>query len=163
MGVLDQAPQNPNSLLAMRPVVLDEVQRAPQLLLAVKRAVDERRRAGDFILTGSVNLLLMEKVADTLAGRAIYLERPPFCPTEWQERLDAFALLDQLFSPDFDRRQWPDEPGDWPGWLLVRRVSASLADRLGSPPEPVVCGIRANSLGTRVKAINLTSSNRERK
>ena len=28
------------------------------------------------------------------------------------------APLDQLFSPDFDWRQWPDEAGDWPGWLL---------------------------------------------
>src|SRR5579863_418406 len=94
IGVLDQAERNPDSLLATRPVILDEVQRAPQLLLAVKRAVDERRRAGDFILTGSANLLLMEKVADTLAGRAIYLELPPFCPTEWQERKDALAPLD---------------------------------------------------------------------
>src|ERR1039457_5566489 len=84
VGVLDQAERNPDSLLASRPVILDEVQRAPQLLLAVKRAVDERRRAGDFILIASANLLLMEKVADTLAGRAIYLELPPFCPTEWQ-------------------------------------------------------------------------------
>ncbi len=118
VGVLDQAERNPDSLLATRPVVLDEVQRAPQLLLAVKRAVDERRRAGDFILTGSANLLLMEKVADTLAGRAIYMELPPFCPTEWQERKEALAPLDHLFSPDFDWRQWPDEPGDWQTWLL---------------------------------------------
>ena len=46
VGVLDQAECSPDSLLATRPVILDEVQRAPQLLLAVKRAVDERRRAG---------------------------------------------------------------------------------------------------------------------
>jgi len=118
VGVLDQAERNPDSLLATRPVILDEVQRAPQLLLAVKRAVDERRRPGDFILTGSANLLLMEKVADTLAGRAIYMELPPFCPAEWQERKDALAPLDHLFSPDFDWRQWPDEPGDWQTWLL---------------------------------------------
>ena len=118
VGVLDQAGRNPDSLLATRPVILDEVQRAPQLLLAVKRAVDERRRAGDFILTGSANLLLMAKVADTLAGRAIYMELPPFCPAEWRERKDALAPLDHLFSPDFDWRQWPDEPGDWQTWLL---------------------------------------------
>src|ERR1019366_1583631 len=118
IGGLDQAQRNPDSLLATRPVVLDEVQRAPQLLLAVKRAVDERRRAGDFILTGSANLLLMEKVADTLAGRAIYVELPPFCPTEWQEGKNAVAPLGHLFFPDFDWRQWPDESGDWQTWLL---------------------------------------------
>jgi predicted AAA+ superfamily ATPase len=118
VGVLDQAERNPDALLAARPVILDEVQRAPQLLLAVKRAVDQRRRAGDFILTGSANLLLMEKVAESLAGRAIYLDLPPFCPAEWLERKDALAPLDRLFAKDFDWREWPDEPGDWPAWLV---------------------------------------------
>ena len=118
MSVLDQAGRNPDSLLATRPVVLDEIQRAPQLLLEVKRAVDEHRRAGDFILTGSANLLMMQKVADTLAGRALYLELPPFCPSEWQERKDALNPFDHLFSTDFDWRAWPDEPGDWQAWLL---------------------------------------------
>ncbi len=118
VGVLDQAERNPDSLLATRPVILDEVQRAPQILLAVKRAVDTLRRAGDFILTGSANLLLMKHVADTLAGRAIYLDLRPFCPTEWQQRKDALLPLERLFAPDFDWREWPDEPGDWQTWLL---------------------------------------------
>jgi len=118
VGVLDQVERNPDSLLATRPVILDEVQRDPQLLLAVKRAVDTHRRAGDFILTGSANLLLMKHVADTLAGRAIYLELPPFCPTEWQERKDALLPLDRLFAADFDWREWPAESGDWTTWLL---------------------------------------------
>jgi predicted AAA+ superfamily ATPase len=118
VGVLDQAERNPDALLATRPVILDEVQRAPQFLLAVKRAVDAHRRAGDFIVTGSANLLLMQHAADTLAGRAVYLELPPFCPAEWQEREDALAPLDRLFAEDFDWQAWPSEPGDWPRWLL---------------------------------------------
>ena len=118
VGILDQAERNPDSLLSTRPVILDEVQRAPQILLAVKRAVDTSRRAGDFILTGSANLLLMKQVAETLAGRAIYLDLPPFCPTEWQERKGALSPLDRLFAADFDWREWPDEPGDWTRWLL---------------------------------------------
>jgi predicted AAA+ superfamily ATPase len=118
VGILDQAERNPDSLLSARPVILDEVQRAPQILLAVKRAVDTSRRAGDFILTGSANLLLMKQVAETLAGRAIYLDLPPFCPTEWQERTGALSPLDRLFAPDFDWREWPDEPGDWTAWLV---------------------------------------------
>jgi predicted AAA+ superfamily ATPase len=118
VGILDQAERNPDSLLSTRPVILDEVQRAPQILLAVKRAVDTGRRAGDFILTGSANLLLMKQVAETLAGRAIYLDLPPFCPTEWQERKGALSPLDRLFATDFDWREWPDEPGDWTRWLL---------------------------------------------
>lgn len=118
VGVLDQAERNPDALLATRPVILDEVQRAPKFLLAVKRAVDEHRHAGDFILTGSANLLLMQHASDTLAGRAVYLELPPFCPAEWQERKDALTPLDRLFEEDFDWQAWPEEPGDWPTWLL---------------------------------------------
>lgn len=118
IGVLDQAERNPESLLTNRPVTLDEVQRAPQLLLAVKRAVDERRNPGDFVLTGSANLLLMGRVADTLAGRAIYLELPPFCPAEWLQRKGALQPIDRLFAQDFDVRDWPDEKGHWQQWLL---------------------------------------------
>jgi predicted AAA+ superfamily ATPase len=118
VGILDQAERNPDSLLATPPVTLDEVQRAPQLLLAVKRAVDEQRRAGDFVLTGSANLLLMGQVADTLAGRAIYLELPPFCPAEWLQRNGALDPIDHLFAPDFDLRDWPNEKGHWQRWLL---------------------------------------------
>src|ERR1017187_2399871 len=82
------------------------------------RAEGTHRQAGDFILTGSANLLLMKHGSDTLAGRAIYLDLRPFCPTEWQERKDALLPLERLFAPDFDWREWPDEPGHWPQWLL---------------------------------------------
>lgn len=127
VDVLDQAERHPETLLASRPVTLDEVQRTPPLLLAVKRAVDERRRAGDFLLTGSAHLLLMGQVADTLAGRAIYLELPPFCPAEWQQRPDALAPLDRLFASDFDYREWPTQTGDWPAWLLRGGYPPALA------------------------------------
>lgn len=127
VGVLDQAERHPDALLGRRPVTLDEVQRTPPLLLAVKRAVDERRRAGDFLLTGSANLLLMGRVADTLAGRAIYLELPPFCPAEWQQRKHALLPLDRLFARDFDLREWPDEAGDWSAWLLRGGLPPALA------------------------------------
>ncbi len=49
--------------------VIDEVQRVPELLLAIKKAVDEDRRPGRFLLTGSANLMTLPKVADSLAGR----------------------------------------------------------------------------------------------
>lgn len=49
--------------------VIDEIQRAPQLLLSIKKSVDEDRRPGRFLLTGSANLMLLPTVADSLAGR----------------------------------------------------------------------------------------------
>lgn len=78
VGVLDQAERNPDSLLATHSVLLDEVQRAPQILLAVKRAVDSRRRAGDFILTGSANLLRMKQ--------AIFQTLETWCALDPQRR-----------------------------------------------------------------------------
>ncbi|MFO1524336.1 MAG: ATP-binding protein [Kiritimatiellia bacterium] len=118
LGVLDTARRHPGELLSGLPVTLDEIQRAPEMLLAVKRAVDARRRAGDYLLTGSANLLLMDKVADTLAGRALYLELPPFCPCEWLGRAGGLEPLDRLFAADFDLREWPVVRGDWTTWLL---------------------------------------------
>lgn len=49
--------------------IIDEIQRAPELLLAIKKSVDEDRRSGRFLLTGSANLMVLPTVADSLAGR----------------------------------------------------------------------------------------------
>lgn len=127
LDVLGQARSDPDTLLASRPLTLDEVQRAPQLLLPIKRRVDQHRVAGEFLLTGSANLLLMDAVADSLAGRAVYLELPPFCPAEWTGRLDGLRLLDRLFEEDFRPEEWPDEPGDWQSWMVGGGFPAALA------------------------------------
>ena len=63
-------------------VILDEVQRAPDLLSYVQSAVDEDRRPGRFILTGSQNLLLMERISQTLAGRTAVLRLLPLTLAE---------------------------------------------------------------------------------
>jgi hypothetical protein len=131
LGVLGQARSDADSLLAMRPLTLDEAQRAPEVLLSLKRLVDRKRRPGDFLLTGSANLLLMESVADSLAGRAVYLELPPFCPAEWLERADGLAALDRLFERDFEIARWPEADGAWESWLL----RGGFAPALGAPTE----------------------------
>lgn len=51
------------------PVVLDEVQRLPEIFVSIKQAVDENRTPGKFILTGSANALLLPTLSDSLAGR----------------------------------------------------------------------------------------------
>ncbi|MGH9336412.1 MAG: AAA family ATPase [Vicinamibacteria bacterium] len=75
---LDAALIDPDGFLAARatPLVIDEVQKAPDLLRAVKRAVDDRRRPGRFLLTGSANVLTLSSVAERLSGRVavFYLE-----------------------------------------------------------------------------------------
>jgi len=62
--------------------VIDEVQRAPQLLLAIKKSVDEDRRPGRFLLTGSANLMSLPTVADSLAGRMETLSLLPLSQSE---------------------------------------------------------------------------------
>jgi hypothetical protein len=66
--------------------ILDEVQRAPDLLSYIQVAVDEDPRPGRFILTGSQNLLLMERVSQTLAGRTALLELMPLSLAELSGR-----------------------------------------------------------------------------
>ncbi|MGH3900007.1 MAG: AAA family ATPase [Pseudonocardiaceae bacterium] len=59
------------------PVAPDEVQREPDLLLAVKAEIDEQRLPGRFLLTGSANVLMLPKVADALPGRMEIVELAP--------------------------------------------------------------------------------------
>jgi len=63
-------------------IILDEVQRAPKLFSYIQGIVDERKMAGQFILTGSQNFLLMEKVSQSLAGRCAVLHLSPFTQGE---------------------------------------------------------------------------------
>lgn len=66
--------------------VIDEIQRAPELLLAIKRSVDEDRRPGRFLLTGSANLMLLPAVADSSAGRMETLPLLPLSQSEIEAR-----------------------------------------------------------------------------
>ena len=97
---LDDATRDPDGLLATgdrRLTVIDEVQRAPDLLRAVKLAVDRDPTPGRYLLTGSANLLSMRTVTESLAGRAAYLE---LLPLSWSEIAGAPSptTLDDAFT-----------------------------------------------------------------
>ena len=82
-----RAIEDPRSLLAQSDMlILDEVQRAPALLSYIQGLVDADPRPGRFILTGSQNLLLMEAVSQTLAGRTAFLRLYPLSLAELSER-----------------------------------------------------------------------------
>lgn len=76
--------------------VIDEIQRAPALLLAIKKSVDEDRRAGRFLLTGSANLMALPTVADSLAGRMETLLLLPLSQSEIEGQ--SANWLDSVFS-----------------------------------------------------------------
>ncbi len=81
--VRETARRAPEALLSgPEPVTIDEVQRCPELMPAIKREVDRDRRPGRFLLSGSANLALLEQVSESLAGRAVYRELHPLSPRE---------------------------------------------------------------------------------
>lgn len=106
-----QAEADPQALVSRAPaLVLDEVQRAGDVLIAVKRAVDRDRprHPGRFVLTGSANLLMLKRIGETLAGRAAYVTLWPLTVGEragagrtgrWGDLLAArFAQWGRLIS-----------------------------------------------------------------
>ena len=85
---LTLARSDPNGFLAALPdpVILDEIQRAPELLRALKLSVDRNRRPGRFLLTGSANLLLLPRLGESLAGRMAIIELQPLTASEREGR-----------------------------------------------------------------------------
>ena len=100
-GVLSSARRDPVAFVAALQgrAVLDEVQRAPELLLPIKAAVDRDRRPGRFLLTGSANVLTLPKVADSLAGRMEVINLWPLSQGEIVGVKESF--LDAVFAPTY--------------------------------------------------------------
>jgi uncharacterized protein len=78
------------------PAAIDEVQRAPDLMLAIKQSVDRDQRPGRYILTGSANLLTAPTIADALTGRTEYLRLWPLSQAELKRAPSNF--VDSLFA-----------------------------------------------------------------
>lgn len=81
-------------------VILDEVQRVPHLFRAIKLAVDEDRRPGRFVLTGSANVFALPQASESLAGRLQILSLEPFAQAEIRGTSGAF--IEKLFAKDFE-------------------------------------------------------------
>ena len=80
-------------------IIIDEIQRAPNLMLAVKASVDMDRRPGRFIVTGSANLLTLRTIKESLAGRIELLPLMPLSQDELAGEGPAH-FLDRLFAGD---------------------------------------------------------------
>jgi uncharacterized protein len=98
-----------------RRTILDEVQRVPEIFTALKAAIDERRTAGRFILTGSANVLLVPRLADSLAGRMGILRLHPLAQCELHGKRPRF--IETLFRGGFRTR-------------ITDRLGTALVDRI---------------------------------
>ena len=100
-------------------LIVDEVQRAPDLLLEIKASVDEDRRPGRFVLTGSADVLSLPRVAETLAGRMEVLRLWPLSQGEIEGRRDGFLEALLAGRPEALAGAAPVAKDD-----LVRRIEA---------------------------------------
>jgi hypothetical protein len=114
-SILRRARENPSAFVrSENRMIIDEVQREPDLILAIKSVVDRQRPAlrGQFVLTGSANLLLMKRIGDSLAGRAYYLRLWPMTRRE-QLGLGSTGIWGSFFEEAV------------PGWLDLVRAEKS--------------------------------------
>ncbi|MEM7397305.1 MAG: ATP-binding protein [Pseudomonadota bacterium] len=95
--VLEAAQSDPAGFIrGLDRAIIDEIQRAPDLLLAIKKTVDEDYRPGRFLLTGSANVLTLPKIADSLAGRMETLQMLPLARAEIEGCQPSF--LERLYE-----------------------------------------------------------------
>ena len=80
-------------------VILDEVQHVPELFSSIKQRVDNDRKAGSFLLTGSTNILLLPKLSDSLAGRMEILNLRPLARCEIENAVPSF--LSRILNGDY--------------------------------------------------------------
>lgn len=95
--VLEAAQSDPAGFIrGLDRAIIDEIQRVPDLLLAIKKTVDEDYRPGRFLLTGSANVLTLPRIADSLAGRMETIRMLPLARAEIAGRTPTF--LERLFE-----------------------------------------------------------------
>ena len=98
--VLAQIEKDPfEILLSGEKVIIDEAQKSPKIMVAIKKIVDENAKTS-FVLSGSANLLLMKSVTESLAGRASYNILYPFVPAEWDGKYVPHWFI-KLFDGEF--------------------------------------------------------------
>lgn len=89
-----------------KPIILDEIQKVPQILEAIKLDIDKQRINGNFLLTGSANVLDMKQTKDTLAGRVIEIAMWPLSQKELHNKPNE-NIIDTLFNSNLKELQLP--------------------------------------------------------
>lgn len=114
------------------PVVLDEVQRAPEVFRAIKLTVDRDRRPGRFLLTGSANVLLLPRLSDSLAGRMRRVTLWPLSQGEIEGMAEQF--IDAVFGAGDPR---PVVGGETRGTIVHRIARGGFPEAVSLPEGSV--------------------------
>ncbi|MCP4908112.1 MAG: AAA family ATPase [bacterium] len=142
--IRSRAREDPPGLFAESDrMILDEIQREPDLLSYIQVLVDEDSRPGRFVLTGSQNLLLMESVSQTLAGRTALLRLFPFSLAELhgRPRLDASSLTGTCAAAAPTAELWETLwAGFYPGFMTASSIRASGWPITFEPTSREICG-----------------------
>jgi predicted AAA+ superfamily ATPase len=80
------------------PLTIDEAQKCPEILTAIKKVVDKRRIPGQFLLSGSANFALLRGMTESLAGRSVYYEMRPFDRREIARQTGERSFLERFFK-----------------------------------------------------------------
>jgi len=80
------------------PLTIDEAHKCPEVFMAIKKAVDKRRRPGQFLLSGSANLALLKGITESLAGRSVYFVMHPFSRREIERKTAERPFLEKFFE-----------------------------------------------------------------
>ncbi|MDJ0765814.1 MAG: ATP-binding protein [Myxococcota bacterium] len=127
VALLNAAQLDPTGFVQGLPnhVTLDEVQRVPEIMPVIKSAVDQQRKPGQFLLTGSANLLLLPRVQESLAGRAEVLQLYPL--SEQEKHRCKHSILERLIGGEIK----PDIIGEQKG---IEGIAEAIC--VGGYPEP---------------------------
>ncbi len=124
INIYEVAKNNPKGFIESlkKPVIIDEIQRLPELLISIKEYIDKNRKNGEFILTGSANLKGFKAVSDSLAGRIGIVELYPFCLKEKAKKQENIC---EILSKDLSN------------YLLLRYKNINLHEHIinGGYPE----------------------------
>jgi predicted AAA+ superfamily ATPase len=111
------AVKDPRGFLANhnKSVIIDEVQRVPNLFSYIQSIVDKKKTAGQFILTGSQNILLHQNISQTLAGRVAILKLLPFSLEELENSVYKMKQSEEYMIKGFYPRIYDKriQPADW--------------------------------------------------
>ena len=108
---LEAAKSDPDGFVSRsQPLTIDEAQKCPEIFPAIKKAVDKKRIAGQFLLSGSANFSILKSITESLAGRSVYLAIHPFNRRETSRKKGRDPFIKKFFENQDHKLTKDSEP-----------------------------------------------------